>query len=75
MKRAFKVKQKAFFIIFKELSVAKNYLRPESAPLRYYHNTFTPLLANFSKTTALSSKKYICEQEMSIPDFQRNFDF
>ena len=33
MKRAFEVKQKAFFIIFKGLSVAKNCLRPESAPL------------------------------------------
>ena len=32
-KRAFKVKQKAFFIIFKGLSIAKNCLRPESAPL------------------------------------------
>ena len=32
-KRAFKVKQKAFFIIFKGLSVGKNYLRPESPPL------------------------------------------
>ena len=28
-----KVKQKAFFIIFKGLSNAKNYLRPESLPL------------------------------------------
>ena len=33
-KRAFKVKQKAFFIIFKELSAAKNCLRPESALLK-----------------------------------------
>ena len=33
-KRAFQVKQKVFFIIFKGLSVAKNCLRPESAPLR-----------------------------------------
>ena len=32
-KRAFKVKWKAFFIIFKELSFAKYCLRPESAPL------------------------------------------
>ena len=31
--RAFKVKQKAFFIIFKVLSIAKNCLRPENAPL------------------------------------------
>ena len=34
MKRAFEVKQKAFFITFKGLPVAKNCLRPESAPLR-----------------------------------------
>ena len=34
MKRAFEVKEKAFFIIFKGLSVAKNYFRPKSAPLQ-----------------------------------------
>ena len=34
MKRAFKVKYKTLFIIFKGLSVAKNCLRPEIAPLR-----------------------------------------
>ena len=33
MKRAFEVKQEAFLIIFKGLSVAKHCLRPESAPL------------------------------------------
>ena len=31
--RALEVNEKAFFIIFKELSVAKNCLGPESAPL------------------------------------------
>ena len=36
MKKAFKVKQKGFFMIFKRASVAKNCLRPESAPLRFY---------------------------------------
>ena len=35
-KRAFEVKQKAFFIIFKGLSFAKNYLKTESAPLRVF---------------------------------------
>ena len=34
-KRAFKVK-KTFFIIFKELSVVKNFLRPETAHLTIY---------------------------------------
>ena len=43
IKRAFEVKSKAFFIIFKGLSVAKNYLRPESASLR------RPAAANFAK--------------------------
>ena len=33
MKRAFDVKLKAVFIIFKGLSAVKNCLRPESAPL------------------------------------------
>ena len=33
MKRAYKGKQKPFFIIFKRLSVAKNYLRPNGVPL------------------------------------------
>ena len=33
MERAFKVKSKAFFIIFKGVSVIKNCLRRESAPL------------------------------------------
>ena len=33
MKRAFKVKQKAFFISFNKLSVIKIFLRPESEPL------------------------------------------
>ena len=33
MKRAVKVKQKAFFAIFKGLSIAKNGLRPDSASL------------------------------------------
>ena len=32
-KRAFEMKEKAFFIVFKELSIAKNCFRPESAPL------------------------------------------
>ena len=35
-KRAFKVKQKTFFIISKELSVAKTGLRPKSAPLSHF---------------------------------------
>ena len=33
-KKAFKVKQKAFFVIFKGRSIAKNCLRPDSAPFR-----------------------------------------
>ena len=33
MKRALEVKQKVFFIILKEFSVAKNSLGPETTPL------------------------------------------
>ena len=43
MKRAFEVKQKAVFIIFKGLSVAKNCLRAESASLK---NTWLFILAD-----------------------------
>ena len=43
-KRAFKTKQKAFFIIFKELSVVKNLLRPESTPLKAIHHL--PLISH-----------------------------
>ena len=50
-KRTFKVKQKAFFIIFKGLSVAKNCLRPESAPLIVTYNTsLWELLENVANT-------------------------
>ena len=35
-KRAFKVKQKVFFIIFKGLSVAENNIRSEGAPFNEY---------------------------------------
>ena len=35
MKRAFKMRQKMFFIIFKGLLIAKNSLTPESAPLTH----------------------------------------
>ena len=38
-KRAFDMKQKKIFIIFKGLSVAKNCLRPESAPLNLHLNS------------------------------------
>ena len=34
MNRPFEMKQKAFFFIFKGLSIAKNCLKPESAPLK-----------------------------------------
>ena len=39
LKRAFDVKLKVFFIIFKRFSVAKHCLRPESAPLMDQHLT------------------------------------
>ena len=52
MKRPFEVKQKAFFIIFRGLSVAKNSLRPESAPLNIHYNPFVSKISVFSKGNA-----------------------
>ena len=40
MKRAYKMKHKAFFIIFEGLSVAKNCLRPESVSLICRYSIF-----------------------------------
>ena len=37
-KRAFKLNKKAFVIILKGLSLVKNCLRPESAPLNMFRN-------------------------------------
>ena len=48
-KRAFKVKSKAFFIIFNELSVVKNCLRPESVPLTTFFILFLLFLVFFKK--------------------------
>ena len=55
MKRAFKVKQKSFFIIFKGLSVAKNCLRPESAPLKEKHfsSFLIPVSISINKLTKM----------------------
>ena len=36
-KKSFKEEIKSIFIVFKRFSVAKNCLRPESAPLKYDH--------------------------------------
>ena len=47
--RDFSVKWKVFFIIFKGLSVAKNCLRPESAPLRqpeFSYSAYEPFTKN-----------------------------
>ena len=50
-KRAFEVKSKAFFIIFKWFSVAKNCRRPESASLKLTRllRLISPYLAKFMK--------------------------
>ena len=62
-KRALKAKQKAFFIMFTELSVAKNCLRQESVPLILQINLRSKSLAflqrfheisNFAREKALS---------------------
>ena len=53
--KSFSGKTKAFFIIFKGLSVAQNCLRPESAPLmqeenRFYQKTPKATPVNINKT-------------------------
>ena len=61
-KRAFKIKWKAFFIIFRGLSVAKNWLKPESAPFRkIYRKTLLPeplfnKVAGFQPATLLKKR-------------------
>ena len=61
-KRVFQVKQRAFFIIFKGLSVAKNCLRPESAPLNSFvhkpvtHDELQKLISQLNNRKALSPK-------------------
>ena len=42
--KSFPVEKKTFFIIFKGLSVAKNYLRPESAQSKATIETFSELI-------------------------------
>ena len=49
-KRAFEVKQKEFYITFKGLLVAKNCLRPESAPLKTTIIGETQFRKNLQKT-------------------------
>ena len=50
IKRTFKVKLKAVFIILKGLSVAKNCLRPKSAALNLLENVFFTKAAAFAIT-------------------------
>ena len=56
------MKQRAFFIIFKGLSVAKNCLRPESAPLNSFvhkpvtHDELQKLISQLNNQKALSPK-------------------
>ena len=49
------VKWKAFFIIFKGLSIVKNCLRPESAPL----NTIAILILNVSIDSYISHDEFV----------------
>ena len=66
LKRAFEVKWKSFLIIFKGLSVAKNCLRPESAPLRAVRAKlwWSKILA--SKTFEFLKKFFLFAKRRSI---------
>ena len=61
-KKAFEVKQKAFFIIFKGLSVAKNCLRPESVPESvpevFRQKVFLKISQNSQKSTCTGVSFY-----------------
>ena len=80
-KRAFEVKSKTFFIIFKGLSVAKNCLRPESAPLiAGFCNsvancslTLTPDLVSLSKPKFLNTFTLFCKFSTNTIDKSRLF--
>ena len=56
-KKAFKVKQKAVFIIVNGLSVSKNCLKNESAPLTYQTSRHTKLTLSVFDHFALSVLK------------------
>ena len=76
-KQAFKVKEKAFFIVLKGLSNAKNCLRPEREPLIFCVFNLACLLASFAlaKTFSIFSAYYNVNKQTSsiIYDFDKNF--
>ena len=43
----------------------------QSQYLKSFYNAITTFVATFSKTIALSSRKYVSEQDMSIPDLSK----
>ena len=78
-KQAFKVKEKAFFIVLKGLSNAKNCLRPEREPLIFCVFNLACLLASFTltKTFSIFSAYYNVNKQTSsiIYDFDKNFQW
>ena len=73
MKRASEVKQKVFFIIFKEVSVVKNCLRLESAPLNLSQMLFA-ISDNLSKTLQKESMSALGSPqlaELTVQTYQK----
>ena len=64
MKRAFKVKLKAFFIIFKGISVAKNCLRRVIAPLTLTMDSMKVIY--FSVVILCFYKKCACDMKLLL---------
>ena len=65
MKRAFEVKEKAFFIIFKGLLVAKNCFRPESVP-------FSEILVFYAVKALLKCLRKFTEKHLGWSIFLYN---
>ena len=77
-KRAFKVKWKVFFVILKGLSVAKNCLRPENAPLKMlrcsHRKFFKDCLVIIQHSAWEGFKRlFCCLYAIKIPLGDKNF--
>ena len=67
VKRDFGSKMKSIFFIFKGLSLAKDFLRPDSAPLKDWNKSFaTPLKINAKKTLFKRLQNYYVSNSVQL---------